>query len=304
MVNNHIFSVIIPHHNIPQLLQRCLDSIPDTPEVQVIVVDDNSSTERVDFEHFPGLERTNVTCIFDKEGGGAGHARNIGLRNADGTWLVFADADDFFTPNAFAILERHKDAPQDIILFKSTSVNSDDLSPSDRFQDLNLAIDYSLSGIISAKQAILKRPGPVCKIFRNSYIQRKNIWFDETKVSNDTMFVTKATCWTDNEAVTVSDEVLYTVTTRQGSLIDGRLKDVNNFLSRLEVQIRQNRFLKDYPQFKKDPIILQLIPASQISRKAVFRTFFFIVKKRALFSGFDTFLRIVKSHITGKKLLI
>lgn len=302
--NNHSFSVIIPHHNIPELLKRCLDSIPDTPEVQVIVVDDNSSPEKVDFEHFPGVERNHTMCIFDKDGGGAGHARNIGLRHADGRWLVFADADDFFTKDAFAILESHKDAPQDIILFKSTSVNSDDLSPSDRFQDLNLAIDYTLSGMISAKQAVLKRPGPVCKMFRNSYIKEKGIWFDETKVSNDTMFVTKATCWTDDEAVAVSDEVLYTVTTRRGSLIDGRLKDVNNFLNRLEVQIRQNRFLKDYPQFRKDPIILQLIPASQISRKAFFRTLFFILKKGALFSGFDTFMRIVRSHITGKKLLI
>jgi glycosyltransferase involved in cell wall biosynthesis len=300
----HIFSVIIPHHNIPELLQRCLDSIPDVPEVQVIVVDDNSSAEKVDFEHFPGLQRNNTTCIFDKDGGGAGHARNIGLRHADGKWLVFADSDDFFMKDAFGILDKHKDALQDIILFKSNSVNSDDLSPSDRFQDVNQTIDYTLSGMISAKQAVLRRPGPVCKMFRNSYIQRKSIWFDETKVSNDTMFVTKAACWTDDKAVTVSDEVLYTVTTRRGSLIDGRLKDVNNFLNRLEVQIRQNRFLKDYPQFRKDPIILQLIPASQISKKAVFRTFIFILKKRALFSGFDTFLRIVKSHITGKKLLI
>ena len=300
----HLFSVIIPHHNIPQLLQRCLDSIPDTPDVQVIVVDDNSSEEKVDFEHFPGLGRPNTQCIFDKKGGGAGHARNIGLRHADGKWLVFADSDDFFTKDAFNTLDKHKDDPQDIILFKSASVNSDDLSPSDRFQDLNQAIDYALSGMISAKQAVLKRPGPVCKMFRNSYIKEKGIWFDETKVSNDTMFVTKATCWTGDEAVAVSDEVLYTVTTRRGSLIDGMLKDTDNFLSRLEVQIRQNRFLKDYPQFRKDPIILQLIQANKISKKAVLRTLIFILEKHALFSGFDTFLRIVRSHITGKKLFI
>ena len=94
--NTHIFSVIIPHHEIPALLQRCLDSIPDVPEVQVIVVDDNSSEQKVDFEQFPGLGRKYTQCIFDKEGGGAGHARNIGMKHADGKWLVFADADDFF----------------------------------------------------------------------------------------------------------------------------------------------------------------------------------------------------------------
>lgn len=300
----HEFSVIIPHHNIPQLLQRCLDSIPDTPEVQVIVVDDNSSEKEVDFEHFPGLERTNTTCIFDKEGGGAGHARNIGLSLADGKWLVFADADDFFVPEAFNILDSHKDDPYNIVLFKADSVDSDDYLPSDRHRELNEAIDNALSGFISFQEAVQSKQVPWCKMFLNSYIKKKNIWFDETRVSNDTMFVTKAICWTDDEAVIASDEVLYTVTTRRGSLMDGRFKDPANFLSRLEVQIRQNFFLKDYPQFKKSPIILQLLYARPLGTKTVIRTFFYILKRRALFSGFGTFVEIVKSHITGKKLLI
>jgi glycosyltransferase involved in cell wall biosynthesis len=36
------YSFIIPHKNCPDLLQRCVDSIPDRDDVQVIVVDDNS----------------------------------------------------------------------------------------------------------------------------------------------------------------------------------------------------------------------------------------------------------------------
>ena len=302
-INKHIFSVIIPHHNIPGLLQRCLDSIPDVPEVQTIVVDDNSSPDKVDFTRFPGIERKNTIVFLDKEGGGAGHARNIGLRHADGQWLVFADADDFFTKDAFSILEKHKDDPQDIILFKTNSVDSDDLSPSDRFQDVNLAIDHTRSGIISAKEAILKRPGPVSKMFRRSHIQQEDIWFDETKVANDMMFVTKATCLTKDEAVIVSDEVLYTVTTRRGSLIDGRLKDPNNFLCRLEVQIRQNKYLKAYPQFRKDPIILELLIARQFGAKTILRAMALILKRGAVFSGFRTVIKIIKSHITGKKLI-
>jgi len=36
------YSFIIPHKNCPDLLQRCVDSIPERDDVQVIVVDDNS----------------------------------------------------------------------------------------------------------------------------------------------------------------------------------------------------------------------------------------------------------------------
>lgn len=36
------YSIIIPHHNIPDLLQRCLSSIPQRNDLQVIVIDDKS----------------------------------------------------------------------------------------------------------------------------------------------------------------------------------------------------------------------------------------------------------------------
>jgi glycosyltransferase involved in cell wall biosynthesis len=297
MSSTHIFSIIIPHHDIPTLLQRCLDSIPDVPEVQVIVVDDNSSEQKVDFEHFPGLNRNHTQCIFDKEGGGAGHARNIGLRNADGKWLVFADADDFFTKEAFHILDKHKEAPCDILLFKSNSVNSEDLSPSNRFADLNNAIDDALAGKIDNKTAVLSRPGPVCKMFRRSYIQQKDIWFDEIKASNDLMFVFKATCWSQDDAVTVSDETLYTVTTRKGSLVEERFTNPDNYLCRMEVQIRRNKFLKDYPKFKKEPIIVWLTRSRRFGIKTFLRALRLIIRKGALFSGFDTLIKSVKNHI-------
>lgn len=36
-----LFSIIIPHKDIPDLLMRCLRSIPVSGDIQVIVVDDN-----------------------------------------------------------------------------------------------------------------------------------------------------------------------------------------------------------------------------------------------------------------------
>lgn len=61
------YSIIIPHKNIPNLLQRCLDSIPNREDVQIIVVDDNSDPNIVDFDKFPGLNRSNVEVIFTKK---------------------------------------------------------------------------------------------------------------------------------------------------------------------------------------------------------------------------------------------
>ena len=288
--NTHIFSVIIPHHEIPALLQRCLDSIPDVPEVQVIVVDDNSSEQKVDFEQFPGLGRKYTQCIFDKEGGGAGHARNIGMKHADGKWLVFADADDFFTKDAFQILDSHKDDSYDIILFKADSVDSDDYSPSDRHLQLNEAIDKAQAGRITAKEPVLIMPVPWCKMMRREYIQRKEVLFDEVYAANDVMFVTKATCWADDEAVTTSPEVLYTVTTRKNSLFDSNRNNPDNFLCRLEVQMRRNKFIAPYP-FPKRPIIVQVFRALKFGPKTFCKAFALGIKYRVLFSGTSTIFK-------------
>ena len=42
----YTYTIIIPHKNIPLLLQRCLDSVPLRNDVQIIVVDDGSSSNQ------------------------------------------------------------------------------------------------------------------------------------------------------------------------------------------------------------------------------------------------------------------
>lgn len=67
------YSIIIPHKNTPRLLERCLYSIPTWDEIQIIIIDDNSNSESVDFSHFPGNGRKNTEVLFTKEGKGAGY---------------------------------------------------------------------------------------------------------------------------------------------------------------------------------------------------------------------------------------
>ena len=104
------YAIIIPHKNCPDLLQRALDSIPEKDDIQVIIVDDNSDATKVDFENFPGLGRKNTIVVFDKSGKGAGRARNIGLSKIENNtkWILFLDADDFFSYRIEEILEKYK----------------------------------------------------------------------------------------------------------------------------------------------------------------------------------------------------
>ena len=84
------YSFIIPHKNSVKLLNRCLDSIPQREDIEIIVVDDNSDEK-------PIVKRTvEVVYLTYKESNGAGKARNIGITKAKGRWLLFADCDDYY----------------------------------------------------------------------------------------------------------------------------------------------------------------------------------------------------------------
>ena len=113
------FSIIIPHYNIPNLLIRCLASIPIRDDTEVIIVDDNSSGSDCYQHHFQDLNRPDVKFIRTTDGKGAGFVRNVGLTYATGKWVIFADADDFFVDDFNNILDSYKDSDKDVIYFRN-----------------------------------------------------------------------------------------------------------------------------------------------------------------------------------------
>jgi len=297
---NYIYnlSVIIPHHNIPELLERCLNSIPQKDDVQIIVVDDNSSDNIVDFNNFPGHNRKNVTCVFDKKGGRAGYARNMGIDLAKGKWIVFADADDFFEDDFYEIVSEWFNADADLILFKLDSKDSVTNKQSDKHLVMNKAIDDAIEGKISDMDAALAFQGPVSKMISNKFITENNIRFEEIICTEDVVFVTKLACWANK--IQIVDKSLYVITTRQDSLSETAKKDPDKFLCSVGAFIRRNKLYGKYNKEKR-PIILYVWQARKLGFRTMCRTFWLIIKNGALFSGFKTFLKIVINHLKCRK---
>ena len=174
------YTIIIPHKNIPKLLQRCLDSIPKRPDVQVIVVDDNSDPAVVDFENFPGKSRENTEIYLTKEGKGAGYARNVGLRHAKGKWLLFADADDYYTKDAFTILDKYKGSDVDIVFYNvgTDKPNTPCCRMTQEISDiLHLIAKEGKEGLV--EELKYRRWVPWNKMFNSEYINKYQLSFEE-----------------------------------------------------------------------------------------------------------------------------
>ena len=115
MVNPKI-SVIIPVYNAEVYLHRCVDSLlsQSFKDFELLLVDDGSVDSSADIcdEYANGDERVRV---FHKKNGGVSSARNLGLDNARGEWVVFVDADDWIVDNGFNV--DYNILQEDLILF-------------------------------------------------------------------------------------------------------------------------------------------------------------------------------------------
>lgn len=182
------YTVIIPHKNAPDLLLRCLDSIPRREDFQIIVVDDNSSQDKVDFNHFPGINDPCVEVVFTKSGKGAGAARNIGLSRAKGKWLLFADSDDFFNNCFLESVDNYCSSDADIVYFSLTSVCSDSIEKEGN-RDKQF-VEMIEEALVTNNFDKLRYNHfiPSSKMIKRELILKHNILFDETMANNDAMF--------------------------------------------------------------------------------------------------------------------
>src|SRR5690625_3621526 len=89
-------SIIIPHYNSVNTLQKLLDLIPIKNDIQTIVIDDNSNEGVIKYDRLrTGKKYQHITFLENNTNvKGAGVCRNIGIKHAKGEWVLFADADD------------------------------------------------------------------------------------------------------------------------------------------------------------------------------------------------------------------
>lgn len=230
------YTIIIPHKNIPKLLQRCLDSIPERSDIQIIIVDDNSDPTIVDFENFPGKRRMNTEIYLTKEGKGAGYARNIGLQHAKGIWLLFADADDYYAPNAFDIIDVNLNKELEILYF---NIYSDSKHENPRAQTYNkLYNKYK-----ETNNPFYIKYGcwtPWNKVLSQKFIFEHNLSFDEIPVGNDAMFALHASKYVQSYKI-IFDKI-YCLTDNNGSITFTSMSFERRF-NFLKINIRIDKFL-------------------------------------------------------------
>ena len=237
-------SIIIPHYNTPGLLRLTLDSIPADKNIQILVVDDKSDEPHKSallklLEGYPYV--TLIENLTDKKG--AGVCRNLALERAQGSWLLFADADDYFLKDFYPVLEDYMEGDRDLVYFKPTSVHLGTDIPASRHRAYAALVEEYIKEPCERTEYELKFTfvTPWSKLIKRSLVADNGICFDETSVANDVMFTTK--CASYSRAFMADERQIYCVTRAEKTLTTG--KDEKKFDIREEVFLNRFNFLKE-----------------------------------------------------------
>lgn len=101
MKNKPFVSIIIPAYNVANYIEKCISSCIEQTfsDIEIIVVDDSSKDNT--YEIIENISKTDSRIkYFKQKNSGVSVARNLGIENANGTWIMFLDGDDWLEKDA------------------------------------------------------------------------------------------------------------------------------------------------------------------------------------------------------------
>lgn len=193
-------SVIIPVYNTEAYLKKCIESIlnQDVEAVQYIFIDDGSTDNSYDVIRGYANEDDRF-LVLKKENGGQSSARNLGLKYAEGKYIVFVDSDDYIEANVFAkIVSLMEEKDLDILHAYTIGVDGTEIQ--------KLEVQENESDIVSGRERLIRgeMKHTLCEhVYKNSLIKEHNILFLEGVCYEDMDFVlrtyvyAKRTMWSN-----------------------------------------------------------------------------------------------------------
>jgi len=236
-MRNISYSFIIPHKNAPELLRRCVDSIPRRKDIQIIVVDDDSKPDIVNWSSFDWGDQTCIELICTHGLHSAGAVRNEGLKHAKGKWLVFADCDDFFVEGFLDILDEYKDSDLDALYYNIQCVDGKTFEASDVYAKTQQMIrEYKNNASMWEHLRYLKPPWT--KMVAKQFVDEYHIQFEDVILGNDVWYSYQVGYWAKETMVINKDIYVYTINSNSITFNRTVAKDV----VQIETYVKQNAF--------------------------------------------------------------
>lgn len=184
-------SFIIPTYNASSTIVRCLDSIYGlvwhNMGFEVIVVDDYSTDNTVEIIENYATSYSNIGLFRQSENHRQGSARNIGIANAKGDFIIFVDCDDEVDSGVVSALRMADELELDMVSMRVIKMSVE------REIEKVIALPYSSStvftGVELQKEHPFWLPGVVSYVFRLDFLKEVRYPFAEDVLYEDSDFL-------------------------------------------------------------------------------------------------------------------
>lgn len=225
-MKNPKVSVIIPVYNAEKYLVKCLNSVvcQTLKDIEIICVDDGSTDKSLEILN-DYAKKDSRFKIIRQQNLFAGAARNNGIKNAAGKYLVFWDSDDFFEADALSVMySKCEKYGADICLCAACCYNSESgkksidesflkkrFLPRKRFfsKDTHGKYIFNIASNV-----------PWQRMFLASFVRENGLEFQNLRQANDTYFVMMAMYYA--RRITYTEKALIHYRTNNSSSITGK----------------------------------------------------------------------------------
>ena len=242
-----MISVIVPVYNVGDYVEKCLESIikQTYKDFELVLVNDGSTDMGMEKAWLYLLDRDVEYKIINKKNGGLASARNAGLEEASGEYVVFIDADDAvsedFLQNLYDAFTDETDFTFCAYKFvKKQSPPLDDKKDKTvygREELLEVFLKRSISFVVPSM------------LFRKSFLLENKLFFDEElRFSEDQPFIWNVILHS-NKSVFLHKQ-MYGYYIRDNSIMtSSSYEKISN--SHAEFKTVIEKTFNDYPEYKE-----------------------------------------------------
>lgn len=266
------FSIVVPIYNASTFLRQCIESILDQTfsNFELILIDDGSTDNSLDICN-EYMDKDKRIRIFSQLNLGVSVARNTGIRESTGKYLVFIDSDDYVDSK---FLEYLAESDADYITLGYSDVFGDrvvNFIPKN--YTLSISSDCDRISILEDK---LGEAFVWAKRYKAEIIFEHNLQFNpEFKIMEDMLFnLQYISCIRSYQSI---DKVGYFYR-HYDELSLSKSVEEYSFLERNAVREYAFKMLKSHPSLQR-LIVNQSIYYSEIEIKKISRSNIFYLKK-------------------------
>lgn len=232
-------SIIIPAYNAEAFLEKAVSSVMNPKpafDFEVLVINDGSRDQTRSLAISLAETYGNVRLI-DQENSGPSAARNRGISEAKGEYLLFLDSDDAFLPGAVEkAVNTAQAAEADVLIFGYSVVNEKGEVPYG-YEDMILSCAEEKKQHLAALYGANMLNQVWGKVFRRELLVKEGILFPDTRWGEDRLFffsvLEKAERWA------VKKESLYRYIQQKDSLISRFQADKAKICERIHERISE-----------------------------------------------------------------